>query len=494
MIDGFKISKLITAQELGRLMAVECLDFCQNLNVSTGEILPDSPIEAVHNGLKIRITSEVNGKGYRLIVRGSLHRFYNDGGTNSNDFYLWQAHQALLNLERLLTIPLKGFKLENLEVGVNIETELTAEKYIKSLIYDGNKAFASLDVNDNYLGKKCVRQDTTLKIYDKGKQEKSNEKRVLRIELKFNRMRLLVDPCGRYRVSEITDLLNAGRMGVFAQELASRWSQIVFYDGGIDETKLSEAQSARLWKYRSPQFWDELNRNQRYKARQSFSKMLAEKSTRNTQKEIEKLILSKCQKLINAKRQKRRRLTAFLTDSEAQKKAMFDTLVYMCQTSPQNPKIETGKKSDKTAPEIRVCEVCGKDISHRKKTARTCSRKCRNVKSNRNRTQRHVQRRNDELKQLQKIVDCVKTENVKISLLKVKRKRAVTIYTSDIKPMKYKERRKVTKVRGTCAAGAFEFTGMRAKEFIKCCILNNYRNEKNKAVTRKTQAVCSDAW
>ncbi len=476
MIDGIKISKLVTVEIARRLLDSDSFDFCQKANVSTGEVLKDEPIEAKYNGLTIRLTPDSSG-GFRLVVRGSLHRFYNDGGTNGNDFFYWQFKEALIRLETLLKIPVSDFTIRNLEFGVNLKTELTAAKYIRSLVYDGNKAFADLNVNDNYVGKQCTRQDTTLKVYDKGKQESNGDKRLLRIELKFNRMRLLTDPEGRFNISAVRDLLSREKVGVLGQELAQRWAQIIFYDGGIDKLK---AEKLGLWKYRSVQFWQELNRNQRYKARTKYNKIIDKLCPLHTQKQIEKMILKKWAQLVNRKHKNGRRLTHFESDSEAQKKATFDTIQCTCLLSPGIPQNEKEKNQKKIESVTRFCEVCGNDISHRKKTARTCSRKCRNAKSNQSRKERRNEKREQESVLMLKVLEQIQVNPLKISVQKIGLKRERRIYTNTIKPIKYRERRKITRVRGSCGGVPFEFTTMRAKEFIKIIIHQNFNNNETK--------------
>lgn len=473
MIDGIKIAKLVSVEVARKLMENSMIDFCQKTSISTGEITPGEAIEAKYNGLTFRLSPETNGGGFWLVVRGSLHRFYNDGGTNGNDFFYWQFKEAIMKIETLLNIPVNDFIIRNFEFGANLETELTAAKYIRSLVFDGNKAFADFNINDNYLGKQCTRQDTTLKIYDKGKQERNGNKRLLRVELRFNRMRLLVDQEGRYKISTVADLLNVEKLGVLGQELANRWEQIIFYDGGIDESMLTNAERLRLWKYRSPQYWDELTRSKRYKSRLKFEKLMSEKCTRQTQKEIKEMILSKCAELINMQHKNGSRLTQFENENEAQKRATFDTIQCTCLLSPQTPQEEKEKIQEKIQVEKRFCEVCEKDISHRKKTALTCCRKCRNAKSNQARRERTNRQRERERVLFQEVCRKLRYEPLKVSVWKTGIKRAKVVYTNTIKPMKYKERRRVTRVRGSCGGVPFELTGMRAKEFIKYCQTNN---------------------
>jgi len=472
MVDGIKITKLVSVEVARRIMAIDSIDFYQKTSISTGEIDGGGSVEAKYNGLTFRLSPETNG-GYWLVIRGSIHRFYNDGGTNGNDFFQWQFKESITKIETLLNLSISDFKLENFEIAVNLETELTALKYIRSLVYDGNKAFADLNINDIYVGKQCTRQDTTFKVYDKGKQDKAGNRRLLRIELKFNRMRLLTDPNGRFNICTLSDLTNPEKVGVLGQELANRWGHVIFYDGAIDEKALTPDELTRLWKYRSPQFWQEHNRDQRYKARLKFDKLIAEKATRQTQKEIEKMILSKWAYLVNMQHDGRRRMTHFESDIEAQKVATFDTVQCTRLLSPNDPKKEKEKNQKNSEVAPRFCSVCGKDISTRKRTAVTCCRKCRNTKSNHSRKERNTLHRERERILLVEVLANVKALPVKVTVLSVGQKRAKTYYTNEITPMKYRERRRVTRVCGSCGGVPFEFTTMRAKEFIKYCSTNN---------------------
>lgn len=473
MVDGIKIVKLVPDEVARQIMAIDSLDFYQKTSISTGEIGGGGSVEAKYNGLTFRLNPNTNSSGgFWLVIRGSLHRFYNDGGTNGNDFFQWQFKEAIMKIETLLNLSLSDFKIENFEIAVNLETELTSSKYINALVYDGNKAFANLNINDIYVGKQCTRQDTTFKVYDKGKQDKSGHRRLLRVELKFNRMRLLVDPQGRFKIYSLLDLMNPEKVGILGQELAARWGQVIFYDGAIDKKTLTPDELTRLWQYRSPQFWQECNRGQRYKARLKFNKLMKEKATRQTHKQIEKMILSKWAELVNMKHKAGRRLTHFENEIEAHEAATFDTVQCTRLLSPNDPKKEKGNFQKKSDVAPRFCPMCGKDISTRKKTAVTCCRKCRNAKSNQARKEKNTQKREREKVLLNVVLEKIKTSPVKITVWCIGQKRGKAYYTNKIKPMKYKERRKITRVCGSCGQVPFEFTTMRAKEFVKYCFTN----------------------
>lgn len=166
-------------------------------------------------------------------------------------------------------------------------------------------------------------------------------------------------------------------------------------------------------------------------------------------------------------------MTHFESEIAAHERATFDTVQCTCLLSPNDPKKEKEKKQKNSVFAPRFCPVCGKDISTRKRTAVTCSRKCRNTKSDKARKERNTQHRERERILLVEVLANVKDLPVKITVLSVGQKRAKTYYTNEMKPMKFRERRRVTRVRGSCGGVPFEFTTMRAKEFIKYCSTNN---------------------
>jgi len=475
LIDGVKLTGYITKQQAESLLFGKHLDFHCEVSITTGEIIKDKPYNAEMYGMRFLLSPSTINNDWFLNIQGSIHKFYTRGRTNANDFYYWQFKEAVSTIESLLNFSIMGFDIRNIEIGVNIRTGLTAKNYTQSLISDGLRPFIKLNTKSRFVGKEVTKESDTLKVYDKGKQAKIDNKHMLRVEVKYDRMRPL-QPIAKsngieYYINKVADLFNPEKIGLMGRELISRWENLIYYDGGIDETKLTPTEQIQLLKFKTPQYWETLTRNQRYYQKQVFKAFLSVHGANDTHKEVAEKMLLKWRQLVNRKQQKLRQLPQLFNESEAQKIQTFATLECTRQTSKTPPKI-LKEKTQKNSKEKRFCAVCGADISAHKKTAVTCSRKCRNKKSNKARTERNKLKREHEQAAMLGVLEKMKTEPLKLFIEKVKQKRAKAIFTNEVKPMIYKERRKINRVRGNCGGVAFEFTTMRAKEFIKHCLIN----------------------
>lgn len=474
MFDGLKISCYINSYEYNELINNDALDFFQSSNVATGELHPFQTLNADYKALRFRLSpSTTKPNEYRFTIHGSIHKFYNDGLTNANDFTLHQYYEALKQVEALVKIPIERFKIENIEFGVNIKTQITARKLLTYIICDGWRRFAQLDAKDIKKGLQIggKNSDSEIKIYDKGKQSGTNEKNLLRIEVKVKKLRYF-NRFGKNGIKTISDTLNPEKVGLLGQYLAKLWNEFIVYDNSIKEADLTNDEEKSLLKYKNPVYWSEMDFRRRYNERAAFDALMKKYSPSAIQSEIQKAIIEKWFLLVNKKHNKPGCLHPFFAQHEAQEKRMFAPLEYTVQTSKNNLKKSIKKICKKEQKESRFCSVCGCDISHLKKTALTCSRKCRNAKSNQARKERITEQRKKEIELMPFVVEAMQQTPVKVYIEKIGSKRAMAQYTNTIKPMKYKERRKITRVRGSCGGVPFEFTKLRAKEFIKYCLTN----------------------
>ena len=74
--------------------------------------------EKTFNGLTFTFFNE------RLEISGSLHKFFNSGVHNTNDFSFQSCIHVVLQLESVLELDLEQCFIVNLEFGLNIITEI----------------------------------------------------------------------------------------------------------------------------------------------------------------------------------------------------------------------------------------------------------------------------------------------------------------------------------------------------------------------------------
>jgi hypothetical protein len=475
MIDGVKIH--IANIDVKQMLNNPVLSFIGSYDANTGEILTREPLTAKYNGLTLRLVPSTINKNPHCLIDGSIHRFYNQGGTNRSDFNFTQLHECLNSFERLIKQPLNSLALQNLEFGVNIKTELTAAKIINSIIINGNRRFAELDVKNLKIGKVCTKPgaDYELKIYDKGKQARTGEKNILRIEVKVKKMRFL-EP---YGIKTLNSLLSLEKIGVLGQILADMWANLIFYDGSINEKNLTDRELLKLKDYQNPLFWERLTYRERYKAKEDFNAILLKYSDQNTQQEIEKLILNKWKSLVNWKRKNRGCFHQLTNELEADKKGMFSPLEYTVKTSPQGIQKNQSENSENFNQKTGTCQMCGGGFLLNKLNTKFCSTRCRNKANNMKRQTRRNERQINELMLLEEITPQLKNNSFPVVIEKntqggTKRKRTSS---GKIKPMDYSELRQILSIEITITRKKYIFTTVRAKELIKRIIeFNNLNN------------------
>jgi hypothetical protein len=470
MIDGVKIH--ITNINTKEMFNSPLLSFIGSFNANTGEIL-NNPMTAQYRGLNVRLVNSTVNSSIHCFIEGSIHKFYNQGGANSNDFFYWQLTESLTEIETLFKRPLNDFVIENIEFGVNIKCKTPAKEVIKAIISNGNRRFAEMDVKNITIGKVCTKPgaDYELKIYDKGKQAKTKEINLLRIEIKVKKMRFLED----YGIKTLMSLFSREKIGLLGQILANMWAGLVYYDGSINEKNLTNKELLKLKDYQNPLFWESINRKKRHKERIYFDNLVERHNPYNHQKEIEKLILLKWEKLVNGKRKNGGRFHHLFQSIGNGKKGTFSQLEYRVKTSPKQPEKINPKTPLKNDIKKRFCPVCKTEISEQKTNSKYCSAICRNKANNQTRQRTILLQRSQEAAQVKTMFNEIAQSNHQLTIIRVGK--AGTTFeqtqTQAIKPLKYNDLRQITAIEITANDTKHVFTKMNAKTLINKIIKYN---------------------
>ena len=155
------------------------LDFKQRVNNRTGECEPY--LEAEIDNLKFKLYEHTG----LLFLKGSLHKFYNAGDHNYNDFSFLDLKFTLEYLKEVFGINLKKCLLQNIEFGLNIEPGIEVKMILNHLMLHKCQNFES-GFKGHY--RQARHTEYFVKAYNKSFQYELN-KQVLRYELKFIKMR-----------------------------------------------------------------------------------------------------------------------------------------------------------------------------------------------------------------------------------------------------------------------------------------------------------------
>ena len=242
------------------LEANPLLDFYDNINLSTGEIKTTNKIgdkitpykNAFYNGLEFRIYDTGT-----ITLAGSLHKYWNNGAHNYNDFNLDALNSILKDLNTKFGIVPENCILKCLEVGINVVPPMPTNEILNYCFLHKTLPFEYKHNSDEGRYKQVQHSQYIIKIYNKALHYKSKgfdiDTEILRFEIKYLKMQKL----NERGIYNLNDLLNFGLQN-FKKELINEFNNILFYDSSIS------SKSKSLINYKNPLYWIELlSNNQR---------------------------------------------------------------------------------------------------------------------------------------------------------------------------------------------------------------------------------------
>ncbi len=373
----------------------EKLSFVAAVELRTGEIL-DVPLVANYNGLKFLLTPAKKLPGhYYCEIEGSLHKFFNGGLHNLNDFSITDIHQTLITLKDEFGIIPEQTTIHNLEFGLNILIDIPADQFLKGIICMPNKEFTVLDIKKLKIGKVCQRSEYSIKLYDKGLQSNQPVDNLLRVEVKVKKMRYLAK-AGITTLSSICDPSSLEQLGKI---LTDHFKEIIFYDGSIPPARLTPRQRIKLAQFTNPKVWLELDKDSKYKLKKDMAILYNQFGVNQVKNNALSALLLKWSELNFWKRKNSDVFTGVFGENEAEKIATFSPLECHVNTSLIIEENIGGATPSKNALKIlpnspisdpseqrSLCLTCNRDISRQRKGSKFCSetlygkagKRCRN--------------------------------------------------------------------------------------------------------------------
>ena len=226
------------------------LTFGALVDTSNGFII-DPTQRAIDRGLTFRLVPRRTGEGQRVEVKGSLHKFYNRGEHNADQF---TANDLLLTLDQLVTLygvdPFNS-NINTIEFGVNVELPFPVAQVLDNLICYKNKPFTR-DTRSRTPYYECRFQRFTVKLYDKGKQ-RGLDGNLLRVEVKVSKM-IYFDKTGVY-LNTLADLLTVANYRPLGVLLMDTFNRILFDDPTIKPDALTAREREVYQNGCNPRFW-----------------------------------------------------------------------------------------------------------------------------------------------------------------------------------------------------------------------------------------------
>lgn len=237
------------------LEANPLLEFFDNINLLTGEIKTVNRIgqkitpykNAFYNSLEFKIYD--NGT---ITISGSLHKYWNAGAHNYNDFNFDAFLNVLNDLKEKFNITPEQCILKCIELGLNITPPKPTNEILDYCFLHKTKPFEYQ--KNSYEGKykQCIHSQYIIKIYNKALHYKKDfdiKTEIMRFEIKYTKM----ERPNKLGVFNLNDISKLG-FKYFENEILTEWQNVLFYDTTID------AKSKRLSNYQNPIYWTELTK------------------------------------------------------------------------------------------------------------------------------------------------------------------------------------------------------------------------------------------
>ena len=252
--------------------------------------------------LKFIVHENVSEK-FTLCIEGSIHKFYNNGVHNFNDFTYSNTVEVIDRLGSLFTLNMDSCRINLIEIGVNIMPPAKTETVLKGPLSHRNKRFKSISY-DNAEYFQVMHDNFIIKVYDKAKQYRvkgytiPNE--ILRVELKYRKMEALIDLLNSKGIIDrdyivLSDLRNLDALSAFGELLVRKWNEILFYDYTISKTNLSKYQQRKLDVWQNINQWGSFS-----KQKKSKQKSLLQEITLNHSKQLQLQVSNLIQEKLEA--------------------------------------------------------------------------------------------------------------------------------------------------------------------------------------------------
>lgn len=231
-----------------------------------------------------------------LELRGSLHKFKNEGLHNYDQFTIKDFEDTIESLYKTFGINARTTRIKNLEFGVNIIMPFNVKTILDSIIlYRGKETTGEYFNRNGYLIRVKNKQ-YEIKIYDKGTQYKTGTN-ILRYEIKVKTMQYLNSK--GVIIEYLSDLLKPEIIEQLGNLLSSSVNSLLIYPIEYDLTNLNQRDTETFLKGRDKTYLTGLGSNNRKKKIKRLRHLFKIVSTPKFTPLTSKLILDQWLKLSN---------------------------------------------------------------------------------------------------------------------------------------------------------------------------------------------------
>ena len=265
MIDYIKA--IIKNLPPSQLEANPLLVFFDTINLSTGELKTTN-----RNGNRVTPSKNAsfNGLEFKIYdtgtvtLSGSLHKYWNNGAHNYNDFNIKAVYWVLNDLKEKFNIEPEQCILKCIEIGVNIIPPIPTNEILDFSLLHKTLPFEYQKNSEEGKYKQAQHSQYIVKLYNKALHYLSKgfkiQNEILRFEIKYTKMQKLNEK----GIFNLNNLIKYG-LHNFKTELLTEWQNVLFFDNTIQIDTLSAKTKTALLEYSNQNYWTGLLNNKQTK-------------------------------------------------------------------------------------------------------------------------------------------------------------------------------------------------------------------------------------
>lgn len=210
----------------------------------------------------------------RVIIEGSLHKYWNNGSHNFNDFAYEDLLLTIEDLSNNFTPFILTGIIQNIECGLNINLPFLCQEYLQQVITLKGKnptekhPIVRNDLKGFRKGYHFQKSFYGLKIYDKGKQYNRLES-IVRHEFKTFKTQIIE----KIGLNTLYDLTDATKLADLSLKLLETYKNTIVAEI-VDVKKLSRQNERIYTECCNPSNWTNWNRDKRCKRLKQFNQIL----------------------------------------------------------------------------------------------------------------------------------------------------------------------------------------------------------------------------
>lgn len=259
-------------------------------------------------GLKVEI-AEYKGLTFKLYpsgrieITGSLHKFWNGGEHNFNDFSVSDLQAVVSGLSKTFGSEILSMAVQNLEFGINIETPFTPSEYTdKVIVYLSRgarekNAITKDDAKGFDKGIKFILDNYIIKLYNKSGQylQPGN---ILRCEFKTVKMEIVKGA----KIKTLVDLYRSDVINFLFDRLMTSMDSILINES-IDTKGLTQHQKMITLECINPDYWKGISKFKRRDRKKQFEALSKQYGTTDIKAIVKDLLKAKYN-ILNSKIEK----------------------------------------------------------------------------------------------------------------------------------------------------------------------------------------------